>query len=492
MALPSSLGELGLNTIGEAVAFAAGFASGRALEPIGVALAQEAWKVATIRAPEAGLLAEGVAQGQVDADDARAWAAEHGYGGKQFDAMVAIANVGPALGYAYQAWRRDDLTDAQFVTALRRTGLEVEWDDALRSLKDDRLDLGAIATAIHRGIMRGAGLIIQEPPTGAGTVEQVPQSQLDPVSEAASHGIDAERLRILVGNTGLPPGLIEMMHLLNMGKVQESDVKRAVAQSNLRNEYMDVVLNLRRRLLTPHEYVEARLRGWIDDGAMRSGAALSGMESADADLLAKLSGRPLAFHQVFIGLRRGGVYDGPTGEIDPAFLKSLQESNIRPEWYNLAWAQRYTLPGAFVLRALTQSGDVSEEEAHGILLDEGWQPALASKVAARWAGGGGSKADAHVTKAEAQLWSALHKSYVDGETTTTDVPGDLAALGVSAEAQPAVLALWDRERDVVRRSLTQAQIKKAVGEQKFTRDEGLARLERLGMSAGDAGIYLDE
>ena len=65
----------------------------------------------------------------------------------------------------------------------------------------------------------------------------------------------------------------------------------------------------------------------------------------------------LNFRQVFIGERRGGVYNGATGALEPPFLKSLQESNIRPEWYNLAWAQRYTYPSPFVLRSLTQSGN---------------------------------------------------------------------------------------------------------------------------------------
>ena len=67
--------------------------------------------------------------------------------------MVAIANVGPPLGLAYEAWRRGQLSDAEFQTALRRTGLEPAWFPALEALKNDRLDLGAIATAVHRGIM---------------------------------------------------------------------------------------------------------------------------------------------------------------------------------------------------------------------------------------------------------------------------------------------------------------------------------------------------
>ena len=78
----------------------------------------------------------------------------------------------------------------------------------------------------------------------------------------------------------------------------------------------------------------------------------------------------------------GGTYDGALTGIDPAFLKGLRESDIRPEWYSLAWAQRFTYPAAFVLRALAQAGDLTQAEVEEILLFEGWEPTLARKVQA--------------------------------------------------------------------------------------------------------------
>ena len=37
---------------------------------------------------------------------------------------------------------------------------QAQWFSALEDLKHDRLDLGAIATAVHRGIMQDAGLLV--------------------------------------------------------------------------------------------------------------------------------------------------------------------------------------------------------------------------------------------------------------------------------------------------------------------------------------------
>lgn len=529
-----SLGGLAAGKAGEAVAFGLGFALGRALEPVGTELLQEAWKLAPLKAVDAGLLAEGVAQGQVDKGKAENWASEHGYSAEAFAAMVDIANTGPAIGAAYAALRRGFLTPAEFETALKRTGLEEQWNAALLKLADELLDPGAIATAVHRGIMAGGGLIIKEPPTGEGKIPHVPQSQLSAVHEFAGHGIDAERARILVGNTGLPLALGQMLQLLNRGEATEDDVRRSISQSNVRNEYMDVALALRRRLLTPHEYVEGRLRGWITDAQMHEGAQLSGMEPADTDLLAKLSGRPLSFRQVFIGEARGGAYNGPVGGISHAFLKSLQESNVRPEWYALAWAQRYTYPSTFVLRAMTQGGDLTAAETERILLQEGWEPTFAKRTAAKWAGSAGGTGKAE-TKAElldeyeggympeAELRKALEllgysghvqdllvhlgdarrvkrwrekiidaigSAHLAFKIDDAQAAAELAEVNVTGEALRLLLALWNKQRRDTIANLTPAQIAKAWKKGLISRDEALAELEHREYTPEDAAKLL--
>lgn len=489
------LGELGGiagKSAGEALAFGLGFALGRVLEPVGTALVQTAWQEDPLRAPDAATLAEGVAQGQVDPGKAAEWASMHGFGEEQFNALVSIANAGPALGYAFAAWRRGELTDEGFTTALRRTGLEERWDDAMRALKDERLDLGAIATAVHRGIMRGQDLIVTEPPTGSGRIPRPPASTISPTDEAAAHGIDHERLRVLIANTGLPLALGEMLRLLNMGKVTEDDVRIAVAESNIRNEYMDAALDLRRRLVTPHEYAEGRVRGLKTTPELHAGAALSGMESADADFLYELLGRPLAVRAITTGLARGGKYGGDYAGVPEPFLDAIRRSSIRPEYGNLAYANRYTYPSAFVLRALASAHTLTENEVHEILLEIGWRPDLAAKVSADWATGGTAKADPHVTRAQTALFTAMHKSFVAEESDAAAVQPGLAALEVPADAQARVLALWQHERDLIRAQLTPTQVKKAYTETKYTRDEAIAKLLARGFALAEANVLLDE
>ena len=478
--------------------YAIGRAAGPALEPVVQDLANEAWSLHAVKPPAAGTLALGVAQGQVDPAQAATWAKETGFDSAQFDALVSIANTGPALGLAYSAWRRGQLTDAQFTTALKRTGLEEQWNAALLSLKENPLDPAEIAKAIHRGIMRADGLLIAVPPSTPGKVEQVPPSDLDPITESSWSGIDAERLRIMVGNAGLPPGIVQMLQLLNRGEITVDDFRRGVGESNLRNEWADAMLNLRRRLLTPHEYEEAALRGIITQAEADAGAALSGMEKPDAELLFQIMGRPLTVHQLTTGLARGGLFGGTYDDVPEPYRDAIRRSNIRPEYARLAYANRYTFPSAFVLRSLAQAGELGDAQAvEQILLEIGWPPSLAAKVAPSWVGGGGG-ADSNVAKAQTHLWTTVHSSYKAEEITQAEAAPALNLLGIAPASQAEIFALWDAERALIRRQLSATQVRKALGlgvinpatGVAWTLADATARLLELGYDQADAETFL--
>lgn len=523
---------------GQALAFGLGFALANVLEPAAVELRQSAWAKdgAQIKAVAATLLAQGVSQGQVGLADAEAWAAQQGFDSHSFGAMIDIANTGPAIGQAFAAWRRSELTEDEFKVALKRTGLEDQWVSAIVSLKDEALEPSELAKAIHRGIVRADGLLVTEPPQAAGKVPQVAQSTLDPVEEAAWSGFTKERLRVLVGNAGLPPGIVQMLQLYNRGEITEDDFQRGVGQSNLRNEWGPAIFALHRHVLTPHEYVEARVRAWIDDQAMYDGTALSGLTKGDTDLLFKIAGRPLSWHQVFIGLRRGGKYGGPVDDLDPAFLKALQESNIRPEWYSLAWAQRFSYPSTFVLRGMAQAGELTEAETEQILLYEGWEPKLAKLVATRWAGttasggkhetvaqleteyegghltepqlrkaletlGYGVDAQDHVValgdarrskKYRDRAIDAIAKAYLAFKINDQQAQEQLQSVNVSGDAFTELLGLWQKERLYTVRDLTPAQVKTAFVHGLIPRDSALLALEWLHYTAASAAELLDE
>ena len=483
--------------------FGLGTAARPALEPFAQSLANEAWSSHAVLPPDAIYLAQGVAQGQVAKDAAYSWAKQQGFDTAQMDALVNIANVGPPLGLAYEAWRRGQLSDADFETALRRTGLEAQWFAALEDLKHNRLDLGALATAVHRGIMDDSGLLVTPVPTGSGSIPRIPVSSLDTLAEFAAQGIDPERARVLVADTGLPLSLGEMLQLYNRGEVTATDVKVSIAESNVRNEYMDVALNLARRLLTPHEHAEAELRGVETRAEASAGANMSGLNDADYATLFEILGRPLNIHEVTTGIARGGSYGGDyTAVPDGVYRDAIRRSAIRPEYADLAYHNRFVYPSAFVLRSLAQSGDLGGQPAVQQVLEEiGWKPSFAQQVSTAWTtGAGGSSADPHVSKAQTQVWTATHKAYVDSLVSDQTATTALGVAGVAAAAIPTVLAAWQAERNLIRASLSAAQIKKAWREQipdpalgrPWTEDEAVTRLVELGYTPDDARILLVE
>jgi hypothetical protein len=468
--LLSRLTSLSVGALQTGVGFALGVAASPALAPLATDIGQEAWSLHPTRAIDAGTAAAIVAEDVEQRDWGANEAAHHGIDGSRFDAMLGEALNAPGIAELFATWRRGLIDDAAFEHGLRKAKLEPRWDAALRGLKDVLLNPEQLATARQQGF-----------------IDQARQQ-----SESQLQGVDPERAELLFDIAGLPPGLTMALEAVNRGLIGEAEFAQIVREGHTKTKYTDLIYQLKRRILSPAEYVDAHLRGWITQQQMYDGVALSGFTNDDADLLFKTHGRPIPVHQITTGQARGGVFNGPTDHIPEAYLRSLQQGSERPEWYSLSYANRYTLPSFFVVRALIQDGTLTAEQGADLFKQEGWPPDLADAAAAAYAGGSTATADKHIAKAETQVWGTLHKSYVDALSTDTEASSDLAAIGVDADAIPQVLKLWQAEREIIRRSLTPAQIRKAVNEAIETQEWALARLAALGYNDADARTFLSE
>jgi hypothetical protein len=194
--------------------------------------------------------------------------------------------------------------------------------------------------------------------------------------------------------------------------------------------------------------VDAHLRGYISEQEMYAGCALHGLNQADTLILFESHGRPLTVHQITTGLARGGIYNGDTSGIDPVYLDSLKEGSIKPPYYNIAHANRYTLPSFFVVRALLQDGTLTEAEAADLFKQEGWPPYLADAAAKAYATGGTAKASPFVTKARGFVFTALHKHYVDTPAYDAQAREGFTLIGISTADQDEILKLFKFESTV--------------------------------------------
>src|SRR5262249_217730 len=155
-----------------------------------------------------------------------------------------------------------------------------------------------------------------------------------------------------------------------------------------------------------------------------------------------LLGRSIPVHQITTGEARGGKFKGPSDTIPQEYLQSLQRGNLRPEYYNLAYANRYTYPSFFAVRGLIQGGVLTADEGYQILPEMGWKPDLARKTADFYGVPAAAAGDKHLAKAQVQLWTATHRAYLTGELTDADATTALTQAGVPGASVVPILQLW--------------------------------------------------
>jgi hypothetical protein len=478
-----------------------GAAAGAALAPAIEVPKQQAWAGAPNRILDVAVLARLVAQGGVDLSDAAAEALLDGYKQDKLDALIYLEQTAPGSGEALSLWRLGLLSDGLFEHALTKAGLDPRFAAAIIARKTaEPLGLGDIAYGVVRGILPAPSWVPVAPPAHGDKVPRFPVVNEDPVKLAELIGYDEEALKIMVGRSGLSmaPGMAAQALFREI--IGPNDYTLAIAEGDLRTEWAESLLEVSRAIPTPGEAVEGYLRGWISQAEMYAQTARHGMSQADTDLVFDIKGRPVAVHQITTGLARGGVYPSSYDAVPEPYRKALQESDIRPEWASIAYANRYTYPSAFVMRSLAEAGDLGDTAAVAQLLEEiGWKPSLAAKVAAKWVPAGAT-GDPHIGKARTQLWTATHSSYIKEEIGVADATAALETAGVDPGSVAGVLAVWDAERALIRKQLTPTQIRKAVNgavtnpatSQPWSHADAIAALLARGYDQADAQTFMAE
>lgn len=464
-------------TASEGAAYAFGVATGPVLAPATETIRQDAWAQYQSRIVPVGVAAAIVAEDV----EAQPWgeneAKRQGINADRFGAMVNEAREAPGLSTLLELWRRGIIDGGGFDHGLAKAKLEPRWTASLEALHDVLLSPDVLANARQQGF-----------------VDTARQH-----SESALQGVTTDRADILFELSGNPPGPETLQRALNRGVIDRATFDQAIREGRTKTKYTGFYETMAQSILSAATYVRAFLKGHISRTEMHAGIAKWGYSAADGDLWYESEGRPATVHQIHIGYARGAKLPGASNEKD-AIDKSVAQSDIRPEYADILYAQRYTYPTAFVLRGLVQSGAITQAEGEQALLYSGWEPTFAQKVAAAWSGSGtGTTADTHVAKAQTQLWGTTHRSYLNREISATVARNALGIAGVPGSAVAGVLGVWDQERELIRKQLTPAQIKKAFKKasrnaatgQPWTRDEALAALLALGYSATDANDFLD-
>jgi hypothetical protein len=442
------LGRLQTFLFGAAI----GRASSDAVTPVLEPVRQHAWFRNQNKVLDPAAAAELLAKRFITEEEAQFDANRGGIADNRLAALTLLAQTYPGLSELVRLSNREILTPERVKEVLGHHGIPDTYTDAYLALFQEILTPGELAAAIHRGLVPAEGLVLGEQPQPPFKVDAYPVEPIDALAEARGSGLDAKRLQVLVGLQGLPMGPHEAAQALFRGIITHGDYIRAFNTSNMRNEWAQAIMEQTRQIPTARDFFENALRGYHDLAWAQEQAKRHGMSEADSLVIYQNQGRPMAVSNITKALARGGVFAPEPGELTDPYEASIVEGNVKPAYYDLAKALRYSYPSAFLMRSLAQAGDITEADFAQYGKEQGWPPDLADKIAHAVAKPAAAAVNPYVGKAETQLWTALHKAYVAGALDDPTVDSYLTNLIDDASARAEVILLWQTEKDIGARS----------------------------------------
>ena len=432
---------------GMLVAVGVGGAAAQALEPDFIDIRQNSWKDNQNLVLEPDVLAALVAQGGVLLGDGAEQAAYSGISPDRFADLVYLEQQVPAAAQLMFLWRYGKINEGEWRFGMTKLGFRPDFIDRIAETYSVPLTAEEVAVMVQRGVLPNEGQLPVGPPTTVGLVPPMPVVNLSAYDSAQAYGLTHEQLDALTRIIGLPASPDLAARMVFRGIIDRIDFDRAIAEGNTRNEWAPFLFDGFRQILTAGQYAELQLRGYTDKATRRANTAKHGLSTEDSDLLYDVLGRAVNVHAVTTGLARGGTYPGNYANVPSPYKEAIQRSNVREEYSELAYANRYSYPSAFVLRSLAEAGDLGDAAAVQKILEEiGWKPELAAKVAAKWVPAGTAKLDPYVKKAETTLFTEAHKAYVKTGIDVAQVTPAFDALAIPAADQATILALWDLEK----------------------------------------------
>lgn len=227
------------------------------------------------------------------------------------------------------------------------------------------------ATATVRGIPFGSS---------EGTV--IPDEYL---KIAAMSGLDADTFTTMVGVTGMAPNLQLLYEAIRRGIIPEGELNAGgitlvagIQQSDIKNEWIDVIKQLRYVPLSPLDMVRAAVQDQWDDEpvgydfatqkeqALKLGLEPAGYVNGNPDwfnIALNIAGRPPGPEEVARAANRGLVpWDGKGSGVT-SFAQAISESDIKNKWVPMLQALAVYYPPPGETGAFLKEGGISEAQA---------------------------------------------------------------------------------------------------------------------------------
>lgn len=455
--------------------------------------------------PDPGTLAQMAAHGVADQGDVMRSIAEQGINTGWGNALIEMNRQYPDTGTMLDLVRRGKLGRDTFMQWSVRNGIPIAVSEVLATLTEVPLSPADAALALLRGnITEGAA-----------------------VKAAADWGVTKEDFDVLIGNTGEPLGLEQLLEARRRGFIENDRLVRGILQSRTRNEWVDVAEKLAYAPISTADAVEAVVQNHLSAEKGSEIASQNGLEPGNFDTLVETAGSPLSRTEMEQLFNRGLV---TKDQVEQA----LRESRLKNKYNEFAFelhtrlleprslgdaviygsithaqAVRKAMESGFsqedaevvvsgavnrklesqrmgVVRSvetLYENNAVSQETATAIVGKMGFEPAEAAFIfqAAEFK---------RQEKLVAAGMGAVRGKFIAHHITRGEASALLDVIGIPHQQRDSVLQVWQIEHDANVRTLTPAQIIKASAMGLLTEDQALERLTGLGYSEADARLLL--
>jgi hypothetical protein len=439
-------------------------------------------------------------------------AAKWGITADSFQLMWQLSQQIPGIAQLFALYNRGQIRHEDLTYWLQRSGIPPALVQPAASLAAQLIDPADAALAVLRGNM----------------------STAEGYAIARQNGLTDAQFDVLVGNTGEPPAVEEMLMLRRRGLISEQLLDRAILQSRIRDEWLPYVKLLSVEPPSAADVLNALVQGQIQrpeavkrfaeaggDPTWFNAAYQSTANSPAPVELAEMANRGIipwegtgpdstSWREGFLegrwkdkwapAFRALAAYHPPPREIatlvkegglsqDEA-MRLWEEAGLSPELAHLYWtAAHYTktatahhLAQSEIVRLYSDKA-IDKATALGMLASVGWTGTDAAWLL--------DIADLQVTRTALEAAIAKIRSlYVAYKITDHVAAAALAALEVPASQATQLLKIWGLERGANVKTLTAGEITDAYHYEIIGIPEAQAELQAIGYTARDAWLLI--
>jgi hypothetical protein len=462
--------------------------------------------------PAVGELSQLVARHVVDHGTASQAAGWQGIDRTWFDALVRASVTWPDLTSMIQLWRQGAVGGGEISDVLRAAGFEDTWAERLLGLARTPLSVSDAALALVRGSI------------DRGRAEET----------ARLNGVDTNDLQTIIDITGDAPAVEELLGLWRRGAIDEGTLERGIRQSRLRDEWIPVIRRMGVIPPSPGDALDALLKGQTDEATARLRYEQAGGDPTWFQTAFSTAGASPSPVELGTLANRGIIPWNGRGQQVVSFEQGFLEGQWRNKWQRVFRDLAVYLPPPRTVTAMYNEGSLTATEAVDLLQKQGLSQALAQAYvrsgsaqktakhrelavgevttlyedkaidypsAERMLGTLGYDANEagfllelaelrRLRKFLEQAIGTVHTEYTNYHIDRATASGQLDALQVPSGQRDELLALWDGERRIRSKRLTQAEIRSARKKGVITDAVALAKLVEIGYPPDDAAILL--